>query len=245
MYLRIFYPRVVAQKANELAFYRTTLKPKRGSIFFDIGANVGDKAQVFRQIADQVVALEPNPATLQTLRERFAGRTKIVMLDSACGSTPGTAEMTVFSNSHAYSTISNKWNDGARDAVDRLGDYVETKAVTVTTLDILIQRFGRPHYIKIDVEGFELEVLKGLSESVPFVSFECNLPDFCKETLACITALKDLSETIRFNYVTTEPPACMSLDNWIDDEELSKIIRFGGHKYMEIYAHDQLLHQSA
>ena len=48
--------------------------------------------------------------------------------------------------------------------------------VETTTLEELIRSYGRPFYIKIDVEGHEASVLKGLQSVVPFVSFEVNLP---------------------------------------------------------------------
>ncbi|MEO1266296.1 MAG: FkbM family methyltransferase, partial [Pseudomonadota bacterium] len=47
-----------------------------------------------------------------------------------------------------------------------------SEEVTVTTLDALIAEHGAPRFIKIDVEGFEADVLAGLSQKVPALSFE-------------------------------------------------------------------------
>ncbi len=44
--------------------------------------------------------------------------------------------------------------------------------VPVTTLDALIERHGLPRFCKLDVEGFEAEVLRGLSQPIPLLSFE-------------------------------------------------------------------------
>ena len=44
--------------------------------------------------------------------------------------------------------------------------------VPVTTLDALIERHGVPSFVKVDAEGFEEEVLQGLSRSIKALSFE-------------------------------------------------------------------------
>ena len=61
--------------------------------------------------------------------------------------------------------------------------------VEVTTLDRLIEEFGVPRFRKIDVEGFELDVLRGLSRPIPFVSFEYNI-QFPDRVFACLDELE-------------------------------------------------------
>jgi hypothetical protein len=74
--------------------------------------------------------------------------------------------------------------------------------VQVTTLDALITQYGPPAYIKIDVEGFEIEVLSGLSQPVQMLSVEY-LPAFAALTLQVIERLEALG-TYRFNPVVGE-----------------------------------------
>jgi hypothetical protein len=69
--------------------------------------------------------------------------------------------------------------------------------VRVTTLDALIERFGVPRFCKIDVEGFEREVLRGLSRPIPFVSFEFSRELFT-DAVDCMKQLAELGPT-RFN----------------------------------------------
>jgi hypothetical protein len=57
-----------------------------------------------------------------------------------------------------------------------------------------------PSFIKIDVEGYEAEVMKGLNSKVPILVFEANLPQFAIETLACLKKLHEIDERAIFNY---------------------------------------------
>ena len=57
--------------------------------------------------------------------------------------------------------------------------------VEVTTLDRLIAIYGAPTFCKIDVEGSELQVLEGLTEALPALSFEF-LPVSIKRAYGCI-----------------------------------------------------------
>ena len=60
--------------------------------------------------------------------------------------------------------------------------------VPVTTLDQLILRYGRPYYCKVDVEGYEVEVFRGLTQPIPMISFEIH----AKEQANTETVLKIL-----------------------------------------------------
>ena len=55
----------------------------------------------------------------------------------------------------------------------RVGDSV----IEISTLDIQIKKHGLPDYCKIDVEGWELEVMQGLSQAIRHISFEYHLSE--------------------------------------------------------------------
>jgi hypothetical protein len=74
--------------------------------------------------------------------------------------------------------------------------------VEVTTLDALIAGHGMPVFVKIDVEGFEADVLAGLSQPVLWIAIEA-LPETPEVTRSAIARLAALG-TYRFNFVEGE-----------------------------------------
>jgi hypothetical protein len=92
--------------------------------------------------------------------------------------------------------------------------------VPMITLDVMIQRYDFPFYIKIDVEGYEEEVLNGLSRCPPLLSFEFN-------TLFLDACLRALDNTIfddaTFNYTLIDPVK-FELQEWVGRNELKKRI---------------------
>jgi FkbM family methyltransferase len=146
---------------KRVAFYGEFLP--QTALCFDIGANLGQKAEVFLACGARVILVEPNSLCLPTLKFHFAKNPKAEIVTQAVGSAEQMTNLYVH-GTDARASVHEDWASG-------LG---RTKILTVpvTTLDALINRFGAPHFIKIDVEGFEVEVLQGLSRPVPLLSFE-------------------------------------------------------------------------
>ena len=107
----------------------------------------------------------------------------------------------------------------------------------MVTLDELITRCGVPAYIKIDVEGFEAEVLRGLSRRIPLVSFECNLPGFKQESIDCVRVLTALDPSARFNYIADDPPAFLAPD-WVSGEEMIGVLEETRLECLEVFCRE-------
>jgi FkbM family methyltransferase len=181
--LRCKNPGYIRALNDDLEFYRKALRSSL-ELVFDIGANIGDKAWVFRQIAKRVVCVEPDRSSFAALRARY-GRDKSISLENvALGGEEGQAKLYVEADGSCYNTLSEKQRNWllSRQPDEKLNEY----SVPVSTLDSLISKYGVPDYVKIDVEGYELTVLNGLSHRVPLISFEANLPHFRQETLRII-----------------------------------------------------------
>ncbi|WP_227287492.1 FkbM family methyltransferase [Boseongicola sp. H5] len=144
-----------------------------GGLAFDIGAHVGDRTASFLRLGARVVALEPQPQVFRALRLIHGRQRRAVLEQMAAGEGPGEIEMFLNSGNPTVSTASADLVAAASSAPawkDEVWD--RTVRVPVTTLDRLMARHGVPDFVKIDVEGHELMVLKGLARAVPALSFE-------------------------------------------------------------------------
>jgi FkbM family methyltransferase len=168
--LRIYYGNRAHAPAME-RLYRHFVTS--GDLVFDIGAHVGDRVAVFRKLGARVVAAEPQPALVATLR-LFYGRDRNVMIEPvAIGREAGTLDLQINLDNPTVSTASADFVAAAADAPGWEGQsWSKRVCVSVVTIDDLIARHGMPAFIKIDVEGFEAEVLAGCSRPPKALSFE-------------------------------------------------------------------------
>jgi len=220
-YLRICKPRywedyVVGPKR----FYGQFVE--RDSLVFDIGANTGDYVRSFLSLgAGKVIAVEPTPHLVDKLR--CIRDKRLTVIPCAVGKEPGILQLHI-SNFDTLNSISEGWINKVADEVNgKLPQWIQTVNVEAVTLDSLIARYGRPDFIKIDVEGYELEVLQGLTEAPKYLAFE-----FHSETID--TSLRCLrqpcfSKQARFNYIIGEPygRAALALPGWVTAEQMNEI----------------------
>jgi FkbM family methyltransferase len=158
----------------------------RGDLVFDIGANVGRKADAFLYHGARVVCVEPDLRNVSVLTARFADDSRVQIITAGVGAVPG-KEMFYPSTDPARSTF-------ARESMTALGDgcqFQNGRPIEIVTLDTLIARHGRPRFIKIDVEGFESQVLSGLSAPVPALCFEFH-GELWADVLACVSRLEEI-----------------------------------------------------
>jgi FkbM family methyltransferase len=206
------------KRRRMIGFYSQFVRP--GDLCFDVGANIGDRTKTFLDTgASKVVAIDPQNLCFQRLTKRFGRNARIVLVKKALGEKPGQAEMMV-NAAHTLSTLSKEWIEMTR-ASGRFGtsEWKESEMVEVTTLDHLIETFGMPSFIKIDVEGLEHEVLLGLTQPVQALSFE-----FAQEGLSiaanCIRHLESLGKgRTLFNY-SREETMVLAEPEWLRSEQL-------------------------
>jgi FkbM family methyltransferase len=200
-------PKVIADRYREVQFYRNTLMGfRKGALIFDIGANQGHKTDIFLRLGARVVAVEPDSSNQRILRQNFLEcrlkRKPVTIVGKAVSDKSGKAMFLIDEPGSAKNTLSQKWADSLRTDLTRFGKklaFTGHREIETTTLEELFRSFGMPHYIKIDVEGHEVNVLEGMRTAVPFLSFEVNLPEFAAEAKECIRILDQLAPGGEFN----------------------------------------------
>ncbi|MFI5131418.1 MAG: FkbM family methyltransferase [Chitinophagales bacterium] len=207
IYQALFRREAIEQQRAEISFYKSFLPACK--LIFDIGANDGHKTTAFLALSDKVICCEPDGENFKLLRVRFRDQEKRVVIENmALSDKDGFAEMHIHHPGSAFNTLSSKWmkllEDQGESRWNESIKFTRNETVQTTTLDQLIVKYGRPDFIKIDVEGFEEHVLKGLSLPVPYLSFETLVPDYNIELQNCLNAIEVLDRNAKYNFAANE-----------------------------------------
>jgi FkbM family methyltransferase len=207
-----------ARHRRRVRFYSQFIGP--GDLCFDIGAHVGDRAEYFLELGARVVCVEPIEDCVGVLRRRFGCNGSLQVIHKAVGEKESAVEFHVCDCNPQLSTLSTKWMEQGRHAADYRWD--RTVRILLTTLDALIAAHGVPRFCKIDVEGAEEAVLKGLSRPMPCLSIEFHgeLPEETQKCLDRIGAIGPAS----FNCTINDAPELL-LPEWTTANALYERLR--------------------
>lgn len=217
---------------NTLSMYNEILK--NSNFIFDVGANIGIKTEMYLKYGCKVVAIEPQGSCIRILEKKFRNNENVIIIQNALGEQEGESKLFVCNEAPTLSTMTNKWRNG------RFSNYKfkEDIIVNVITIDKLIERFGTPDFIKIDVEGFEESVIKGLTnKNVNFISYEFTA-EFFEDAEKILYYLKNNLDYTKFNFATDEED--LYFKEWVSiDKIISEIktkIQLDKFLWGDIYA---------
>ncbi len=209
------------EKINEqrrFNFYSQLIK--KGDLCFDIGANYGNRTEIFLKLNAKVIAVEPQPKPLMFLRRKF--KHKIIIEDKALGARPSKSNLFI-STASTLTSMSEEWIAKVRNERFKQANWNNKIEVEVITLDALINKHGKPDFCKIDVEGYEFEVLKGLTQPIGIISFEFTIPEFVERAIECINYLSNLGE-MNCNYSPGET-LMLALEKWIPPVDFIELFK--------------------
>ncbi len=190
-----------------------------GNLYFDIGANYGNRiGPILKLGVKSIVAVEPQKLCCEHLRLQFPS---ITVLQKGVGASEGVQDFFVSDNPvlSSFSTefISRTENDRFRGT-----NWEAATPMQLTTLDNLVKEYGMPDFIKVDVEGYEEEVFKGLTQKVKLLSFEYTLPELADKLYVILQKLGSLGNC-EFNYSVGESMA-FELKDWIGYDPFLQLI---------------------
>jgi len=190
----------------DVNFYSQFVGP--GDLCFDIGANIGANSEALLALGATVVSAEPQPDLAREVVARCSHyREKSIVLQIAVGDSPGELTLHLRESTGQASLISD-WQGMPKGAI----------RVQVTTLDKLIAQYGSPKFCKIDVEGYEPNVLKGLSTKIPTVTFEYHVDDRGAAQLRECLSLLGRHGPFKIN-ATPEDGNSLLFHDWLDSDE--------------------------
>lgn len=218
------------QKPKQKKLYSLFVEP--GGLCFDVGANVGNRTALFLELGAKVVMVEPQRECYEKLEKRFP---QLPLVKKGLGAKESTEKLYV-SDVSLISSFSKSHVDLMQEDRFKGANWDKTIDIEMTTLDNLIAQFGVPDFCKIDVEGYEYDVLKGLSQPIKSISLEYIVPENLTVIQNCIKHLNSLGK-IQCNLSHGETME-FHLQTWKNGDEMEKYIQtqdFINTSYGDIY----------
>jgi FkbM family methyltransferase len=168
------------------------------NLIFDIGYNHGDFSYAVKEKYPdcKIIALEANKKLYEKYNTKIDG---VTLLNNLVSDSDNEIKNFYINYQDGISTSSLEFIHKSRFAVgskyvNNTGGWSNPVSVATKTLDTIIKQYGIPDLIKIDVEGYENTVLKGLSCKVPMICFEAH-EELIEEAYKCLDRLLYLGYT--------------------------------------------------
>jgi FkbM family methyltransferase len=211
-YQFLFNRQKYANRRQMLRFYSQFVR--RGDLVFDVGANIGVYSEIFFELGARVIAIEPNPKCVRLL-QALKQRSSVIVEACAASDQPGTLVLQL----SAYNQLSSanpNWREKLDQTLQDKAHWQDELTVDATTLTQLAEQHGVPDFVKIDVEGLDDRVIRGMSFKPSVLTFEFNrlLPE---------VAIRGMESSVfadgyEFNFVHCGTMECVA-SLWLDRAE--------------------------
>ncbi len=157
--------------SEDLGYYARTVKrdtsrwfkPEKNQVVVDCGASVGIFSLIALQKGSTVYSFEPNPETFDVLRKNVeVNGFSAHLFKMGLSNRPGFLILYAPKNFTGTASFNKQWSLGERE----MEDEIVEKKVQVTTLDDQLAELQKIDWLLIDVESFELELLKGSEKTL-------------------------------------------------------------------------------
>jgi FkbM family methyltransferase len=149
--------------------YMNNNEIQKNSLYFDIGANIGIWSLENIKICGKIIAVEPSRKIFEILVKNCIEK-NIICLNYAVSNENKEEIVFYESNATQVSTINKNWLCSKESRFYGI-EHVQTTCKTIS-LDKLVEQYGIPDLIKIDVEGAEDLVISSLTQKVKTLCFE-------------------------------------------------------------------------
>ena len=161
-------------------------------LLFDIGANIGNWA-LANESGNTIVCVEASRSTFDRLVESTARYSNIQCLRYAVSPSIGSVEF-FETDSHTLNTLDRTWLTSVDSRFYNPSRPVWSSLVPTISIDTLIEQYGVPDVLKIDVEGAENVVLRSLTRKASTLCFEW-ASEWRTQTVECIRHLESIGYT--------------------------------------------------
>ena len=162
------------------------------NLIFDIGANRGLVAEEFVNKGYKLICVEPLPDLCTLIEEKFSETESVICVNAMVSSHAGSKEF-FKGSADTLSTSSYEWMTQGR--FSRNYQWQSLGEIDCVSIDKLVEDYGTPFYIKVDVEGSEVDAISSLSKKIDtMISFEW-VQEFPKNSIDVVKHLRGLGFT--------------------------------------------------
>lgn len=134
---------------------------KSAEVIFDVGAHKGEDSDFYLKLGYRVVAVEASPDLAAHLRARFqreVDSSQLTIVQKAIAETAGVTAFYVNTTNSVWGTANPEWL-ARNKKFGTVSQKIEVESVVISDL---FSAYGCPTYLKIDIEGADMQCLRSL-----------------------------------------------------------------------------------